>query len=193
MMKRGMPPLKLSAGRKNKRGVSPIIATILLVAITVVIAAVLYVLVSGYLKGTGSAPLTINLQSLANGKCSTSTANSPVQGCSPPVAPVTNNYYLSFSSVSASNGMTTNDFAFKIVSPGGSTVGYTSCVLVWNNIIENTYTPTGTGAGWASSAVPVNASDNMVFITTASLIGSGDNIQAVGLGSASVSGGYSGL
>ena len=191
MMKRGMPPLKLSAGRKNKRGVSPIIATILLVAITVVIAAVLYVLVSGYLKGTGSAPLTINLQSLANGKCSTATADTPVQGCT--VATTGTNYYLSFSSVSASNGMTTNDFAFKIVSPGGSTVGYTSCVLVWNNIIENTYTPTGTGAGWASSAVPVNASDNMVFITTASLIGSGDNIQAVGLGSASVSGGYSGL
>ena len=189
MMKRGMPPLKLSAGRKNKRGVSPIIATILLVAITVVIAAVLYVLVSGYLKGTGSAPLTINLQSLANGKCSSTTANSPVPGCAVATSPAIN-YYLSFSSVSASNGMTTNDFAFKIVSPGGSTVGYTSCVLVWNNNIENTY---NTAGGWANSAVPVNASDNMVFITPASLIGSGDNIQAVGLGSASVSGGYSGL
>ena len=187
MMKRGMPPLKLSAGRKNKRGVSPIIATILLVAITVVIAAVLYVLVSGYLKGTGSAPLTINLQSLANGKCSA--ANTPVPSCAAAASPAIN-YYLSFSSVSASNGMTTNDFAFKIVNPGGSTVGYTSCALVWNNNIENTYT---TANGWANSAVPVNASDNMVFITTASLIGSGDNIQAVGLGSASVSGGYSGL
>ena len=188
MMKRGMPPLKLSAGRKNKRGVSPIIATILLVAITVVIAAVLYVLVSGYLKGTGSAPLTINLQSLANGKCS-ATANSPVPSCAPGTGGATN-YYLSFSSVSASNGMTTNDFAFKIVNPGGSTVSYSGCALVWNSKVMSSYT---TATGWDNSSVPVNASDNMVFITTASLIGSGDNIQAVGLGSASVSGGYSGL
>ena len=189
MMKRGMPPLKLSAGRKNKRGVSPIIATILLVAITVVIAAVLYVLVSGYLKGTGSAPLTINLQSLANGKCGGPNANTPVPSCTYATLPAIN-YYLSFSSVSASNGMTTNDFAFKIVSPGGSTVSYSGCALVWNSKVMSSYT---TASGWDNSSVPVNASDNMVFITTASLIGSGDNIQAVGLGSASVSGGYSGL
>jgi flagellin-like protein len=37
--------------------VSPIIATILLVAITVVLAAVLYVLISGLTHGTGSAPI----------------------------------------------------------------------------------------------------------------------------------------
>jgi flagellin-like protein len=43
--------------RAGKRGVSPIIATILLVAITVVLAAVLYVLVSGLTHGPGSAPL----------------------------------------------------------------------------------------------------------------------------------------
>src|ERR1700674_1338883 len=44
--------------RKNgKRGVSPIIATILLVAITVVLAAVLYILISGLTKGPGNTPL----------------------------------------------------------------------------------------------------------------------------------------
>jgi flagellin-like protein len=43
--------------RKNKRGVSPIIATILLVAITVVLAAVLYILISGFTKGPGNTPL----------------------------------------------------------------------------------------------------------------------------------------
>ena len=41
----------------RKRAVSPIIATILLVAITVVLAAVLYVLISGLTHGTGSAPI----------------------------------------------------------------------------------------------------------------------------------------
>ncbi len=59
MKNRGMPPLHLAAARKNKRGVSPIIATILLVAITVVIAAVLYVLVSGYLGHSTASPITI--------------------------------------------------------------------------------------------------------------------------------------
>ena len=44
--------------KARKRGVSPIIATILLVAITVVLAAVLYVLISGLTKGPGSAPIT---------------------------------------------------------------------------------------------------------------------------------------
>ena len=41
----------------RKRAVSPIIATILLVAITVVLAAVLYVLISGLTHGTGTAPV----------------------------------------------------------------------------------------------------------------------------------------
>ncbi len=43
--------------KARKRGVSPIIATILLVAITVVLAAVLYVLISGLTSGPGNAPL----------------------------------------------------------------------------------------------------------------------------------------
>jgi len=43
--------------RNRRRGVSPIIATILLVAITVVLAAVLYVLISGISHGVGSAPI----------------------------------------------------------------------------------------------------------------------------------------
>jgi len=43
--------------KSRKRGVSPIIATILLVAITVVLAAVLYVLISGLTKGPGATPI----------------------------------------------------------------------------------------------------------------------------------------
>ncbi len=42
---------------KNKEGVSPVIATILMVAITVVLAAVLYVMVSGYMTGGGGTPI----------------------------------------------------------------------------------------------------------------------------------------
>jgi flagellin-like protein len=43
---------------KNKEGVSPVIATILMVAITVVLAAVLYVMVSGYMSGGGGQQVT---------------------------------------------------------------------------------------------------------------------------------------
>lgn len=43
--------------KARKRAVSPIIATILLVAITVVLAAVLYVLITGLTHGVGSTPI----------------------------------------------------------------------------------------------------------------------------------------
>src|SRR5216684_3413346 len=42
--------------RKDEQAVSPVIATILMVAITVVLAAVLYVMVSGLISGPGGTP-----------------------------------------------------------------------------------------------------------------------------------------
>jgi archaeal type IV pilus assembly protein PilA len=42
--------------RKNREAVSPVIATILMVAITVVLAAVLYVMVMGFGGGTANTP-----------------------------------------------------------------------------------------------------------------------------------------
>jgi len=47
--------------RKDENAVSPVIATILMVAITVVLAAVLYVMVSGLLTGPGNAPQLIGV------------------------------------------------------------------------------------------------------------------------------------
>jgi archaeal type IV pilus assembly protein PilA len=47
--------------RKDEEAVSPVIATILMVAITVVLAAVLYVMVSGLITGPGSAPKAIGV------------------------------------------------------------------------------------------------------------------------------------
>jgi flagellin-like protein len=41
---------------RNEEGVSPVIAVILMVAITVVLAAVLYVMVSGMLGSTSTTP-----------------------------------------------------------------------------------------------------------------------------------------
>ncbi len=47
--------------RKDEKAVSPVIATILMVAITVVLAAVLYVMVTGLIGGGSSQPPTIQL------------------------------------------------------------------------------------------------------------------------------------
>ncbi len=47
--------------RKDRKAVSPVIATILMVAITVVLAAVLYVMVSGLSIGPGATPSAIGV------------------------------------------------------------------------------------------------------------------------------------
>ena len=51
--------MKTVFGRKNKSAVSPVIGTILMVAITVVLAAVLYVMVAGL--GPGNAPQNVTM------------------------------------------------------------------------------------------------------------------------------------
>ncbi len=51
---------KLWLIRKDQEAVSPVIATILMVAITVVLAAVLYVMVSGLIGGGGTVAPTIS-------------------------------------------------------------------------------------------------------------------------------------
>jgi len=47
--------------RKDETAVSPVIATILMVAITVVLAAVLYVMVSGLITGPGGTPQSMGV------------------------------------------------------------------------------------------------------------------------------------
>lgn len=47
--------------RRDQEAVSPVIATILMVAITVVLAAVLYVMVSGLVTGPGATPQAIGI------------------------------------------------------------------------------------------------------------------------------------
>src|SRR3989442_115416 len=47
--------------RKDESAVSPVIATILMVAITVVLAAVLYVMVSGLISGPGGTPQSMGV------------------------------------------------------------------------------------------------------------------------------------
>ncbi len=85
--------------RKDEAAVSPVIATILMVAITVVLAAVLYVMVSGLLTPTGSGPKTIGV---VPGKSSDGT-----------------NWTLTFANVPS--GLTKTGTTLTISAPSGST------------------------------------------------------------------------
>jgi len=51
---------------KKEKGVSPVIATILMVAITVVLASAVYLIVSGYFSGTPSKPVAIGVVTSTN-------------------------------------------------------------------------------------------------------------------------------
>lgn len=158
----------------QRRGVSPIIATILLVAITVVIAAVLYILVSGYLTSHNSPPLNIELGNIGY----THTGN-------PPTA-----YYINFGQVSASTGMATSDFGFKIISAtNNSPVSYISVTIVSHTGVTIAVFNPSTQSWNASITFPQG---DMVSFDTGltNLQGSGDPIVAYGLGQNLVSGGY---
>jgi flagellin-like protein len=178
--------------RKNKRGVSPIIATILLVAITVVLAAVLYILVQQYTKsGTGSVPQSITYVNSGGGKYTT-------------------NYYNDTFALSASTGLSTGSFGMKITTASGSVVALagapTNCGAgttlgvgaactapasgTWYAVLygsNNAVIATYSSAGW-SATVTVTAADSLLLISYAPLSGSGDTLASYGTGTASVSG-----
>ena len=193
---------------KGKRGVSPIIATILLVAITVVLAAVLYILVSGYIGGTGSKPLTFSPSGSTPSTATSSTGTS----------------YYDTLAVSASTGLTTAEFGLKIAGVSGNViaplasasiqascsgtfveagVGSTAagdCPAVapgtggtpaWYAVLVNSsggVVATYGSSGWSSTQV-VSNSDTLVLVNYGSqLAGSGDTLSAFGIGGSSVSG-----
>ena len=187
---------------KGKRGVSPIIATILLVAITVVLAAVLYILVSGYIGGTGAKPQSIGFAGETPSSCSVGS---------------TVCYNVTFS-VTASSGLTTSMFGLKVTSTTGlaQPVGTLSCVSTTSPTAACTVSAISTStSGWgailfdssgsvvavyssgswtvygtSTTTLPatVSSSDTISILSTNQLAGSGDTLSAFGAGGASVSG-----
>ena len=96
--------------RNDRQGVSPVIATILLVAITVVLAAVLYVMVSGLLTPVGNGPqiMGVALSKTGDGK----------------------NWSLEIASTPL--GLTPGSVHLELISPGGQTAVYkTFSALSW--------------------------------------------------------------
>ncbi len=111
--------------RKNRRAVSPIIATILLVAITVVLAAVLYILIQQYTKsGSNGSPLGTAF--------SFSGTTDAASGA--------NNYY-NMTIESASSTLNFGDLIFQLKTPGGAVFATTVAVSVVNpsGVTEATY------------------------------------------------------
>ncbi|HEX9566325.1 MAG TPA: archaellin/type IV pilin N-terminal domain-containing protein [Thermoplasmata archaeon] len=96
--------------RYDRKAVSPVIATILLVAITVVLAAVLYVMVSGLLTPVGNGPqiMGVVLSKTGDGK----------------------NWSLEIASTPL--GLSPTTVHLQLISPGGQTAVYrTFSTLNW--------------------------------------------------------------
>jgi flagellin-like protein len=126
--------------KKTKRGVSPIIATILLVAITVVLAAVLYILISGLTKGPGNTPLGTALALGSPGESA--------KGA---------NFWYNFSVASAGGGLLMNNLNFQVTGATGSIVtptGWTMNVVGLTGSTVATYSMTlGTWSLGGTTAV----------------------------------------
>jgi len=109
--------------KARKRGVSPIIATILLVAITVVLAAVLYVLISGLTKGPGNTPLG---SAFAMGSATLNTVSHTGAGigCTTPAAGATE-YCYQLTIEQASTGLTLSSVGFEVRTTSGTAFAVT--------------------------------------------------------------------
>jgi flagellin-like protein len=142
--------------KKGRRGVSPIIATILLVAITVVLAAVLYILISGLTGSSGSKPYTVGF----------GTGNPSSGGA---------NLYYDELPVSVTSGLTTGLFSVKVTTPTGTGIaavadnsgaatacGYTAATGVMSGAAGAFTTCTVGVAGWY--AVLANQNGNVVAV-----------------------------
>jgi len=178
--------------RRKARGVSPIIATILLVAITVVLAAVLYVLVSGLTRTSTSTPYELGLAE------------------SNPSGPVT---YSVITSMSPTSGLTTSAFGLKIVNPSGSSLPYgtipaackayatpsASCTAPasgWYGVLVGSngtawaaYGASGwTGYATGTTTIALNGGMTLWIISASSYTGQDYVLSAFGTGTSSVSG-----
>jgi flagellin-like protein len=185
---------KARSWRKGrKRGVSPIIATILLVAITVVLAAVLYILISGLTKGPGNTPIStafgFGTATQVNPTATTAGECTAAHFC----------YEIAISE--ASGGLTPNDIQLKLTSNTGTIIAINDFYIDAANLAVNGYltsalNPSGawaSTAGTGGAAVEITGTSVMTgamvmwIDITASVYGTGAILTAFGQGSFSSS------
>ncbi len=142
-----MGPWRRRGARRGVRGVSPIVATILLVAITVVLAAVLYVLVSGVGRAPGGATLGSAFSAgMASPPLVESSAGST--GCA------ATHYCYVLTIAQAGRGVTAAAMQFVVVRPGGVTYVASAAggFTVYNTVTQTVVCSATVGAGAALSA-----------------------------------------
>jgi archaeal type IV pilus assembly protein PilA len=164
---------KRSWRKARKRGVSPIIATILLVAITVVLAAVLYVLISGLTSGGAN---TVPIGGAFSFGTATQSANT---NCAHTGAGMC--YAIAISSTGAS--ATSANVHFGVLAAGAG-VSFTRVLLldISGNILA---TFTGSTAAWTAgtSNLPVSLSSTQTLVLDfGATSASGDSLEAIGVG-----------
>jgi flagellin-like protein len=159
--------------QKGRRGVSPIIATILLVAITVVLAAVLYILISGLTKGPGNTPLGSAL------------------AMTTPIASAGGTVYTI--GVQPSSGLTPAALNFELTGSSGTILGtgtslnvkgVTGCFVANYTFSTNAWVAGSGGQACAGASTTTVLTSGMQFILTASVSqsGLGDKLVAIGVG-----------
>ncbi|MCI4349410.1 MAG: type IV pilin [Thermoplasmata archaeon] len=170
----------------GKRGVSPIIATILLVAITVVLAAVLYVLISGLTRGPGNTPLgsAIAFNSAQVGACSAGSCT----------------YTITIATVSSA--VTLNSIKTQLVGSGGNATTFgtmtakdaSGCQIAQLTTNGAAWTllaaPTGSGGACGQGGYPVitlgtglTSGDQFVLVTGAAINQKGYQLNFIGTAS----------
>jgi flagellin-like protein len=182
--------------KARKRAVSPIIATILLVAITVVLAAVLYVLISGLTHGPGSTPIG-SAFAAGNPRSGTCAAGSTLaaNGCKAgdffetltiEQSTVTFGSVLLEVIVSATGNAWTacaGACGMAIVSTSGATVAYVAIAaaapMVMTGALQFTYVGTTTSGSTLSPGLYTISLD----LGTAGTTGMGISFVAIGQGS----------
>ncbi len=148
---------------KSEEAVSPVIATILMVAITVVLAATVYILVSHYTSAGATTPLTASVAELSESG---------------------GTVVFSLSLSAPSNITNPSDISLKVVSgtdvtgtiPLTYTAGTTSSSAYWSGTVGSdtiyvTFTnPNGVATGWNAKGNYVASGATMnVYVSTSTL------------------------
>ncbi len=149
--------------RKDDQAVSPVIATILMVAITVVLAAVLYVMVSGLIGGTTTTSkpaVTLTYSKLSNG------VDVLVAGIQPAASP--SSFKVNIQNVTSSNFGTAVAMPTATGSANAVTVtpvsGGPAFSIVWQN-------PGG--------SLKVSQGDHFIVTVTGNVLKTGTSYQFI--------------
>ena len=181
--RRGKRNMRTNASRRwrknGKRGVSPIIATILLVAITVVLAAVLYILISGLTKGPGNTPL------------GTAFAFGPTSNISGPasIGCIATHACYSLEIASAGGGITANALTFSLRTSSGAALAFhAGATITLVSISGGTAgTWTASSSSWTLGGTTAIAAGETLVIDNGGVPNAagllGDSLLAVGQGS----------